>query len=205
MAAARWLRPAGSLKPARHGPHPPGARPNPAQASLPADQPPRSCPDGPAAAHPAGHRSPAPAGHAQRGILRRPVGGPQIMAEQLDQLAEVSGLPSVAAGSPVQHRDASWSDVGPVHHPPVPGQRGRAGKRAGDGLQGRVHRSAVPGQAAGGGTGTRRRSGAIRNLPEKRLARSRTVTEFGGAVAPDPPICTVFLMIILKAAGKREN
>ena len=30
------------------------------------------------------------------GILRRPVGGPRVMAEQLDQLAEVSGLPNVS-------------------------------------------------------------------------------------------------------------
>ena len=30
------------------------------------------------------------------GILRRPVGGPQVMAEQPDQLAEVSGLPNVS-------------------------------------------------------------------------------------------------------------
>jgi transcriptional regulator with XRE-family HTH domain len=30
------------------------------------------------------------------GILRRPVGGPQVMAEQLDQLTEVSGLPNVS-------------------------------------------------------------------------------------------------------------
>ena len=63
------------------------------------------------------------------GILRRPVGGPQVMAEQPDQLAEVSGLPNVSLRvAPFSAGGASWSDVGPVRHPPVPGQRGRAGK-----------------------------------------------------------------------------
>jgi Domain of unknown function (DUF5753) len=94
--------------------------------------------------------APAPAGRAHRGTLRRPVGGPQVMAEQLDQMAEFRGCRTCPAGGPVQRWGASWS-VGPVRHPPVPRSTGTGGKVSRDGVQGRVHRSAVPGQAAGGG------------------------------------------------------
>ena len=62
-------------------------------------------------------------------ILRRPVGGPQIMAGQLDQLVQVSGVAErVAAGRPVQRRGSSGGDVGPVCHPAVPGSAGTGGK-----------------------------------------------------------------------------
>ena len=61
-------------------------------------------------------------------ILRRPVGGPQVMAGQLDQLvAGVRVAERVAAGRPVQRRGSSGGDVRPVCHLAVPGWRGRAG------------------------------------------------------------------------------
>ena len=63
------------------------------------------------------------------GILRRPVGGPQVMAGQLDQLVGGVGVAErVAAGGPVQRRGSSGGDVRPVRHLAVPGRRGRAGQ-----------------------------------------------------------------------------
>ena len=60
------------------------------------NQPPRPRPDGPPAAHPPGHRSPAPAGRPQRRHPAPAVGGPAIMSGQLARLAEVAELPNVS-------------------------------------------------------------------------------------------------------------
>ena len=114
------------------------------------------------------------------------MGGPQVMAEQPGQLAEVSGCRTCAAGGPVQRRGASWSDVGPVRHPPVPGQRnGRESELATaykDALTGALYLD-KPQEVER----YAQAFGSHEELAREKRARSRSVTEFRGAVAPDPP------------------
>ena len=79
-------------------------------------------------------------------ILRRQVGGREVMAGQLDALADVAGLPNVrlrvvpfSAGLHHGMHDRA------VRHPAVPGQRRRHRLRAAHGLRGRLHRRPLPG------------------------------------------------------------
>ena len=81
-------------------------------------------------------------------VLRRPVGGPQVMAEQLHQLADAAAAAQRHhPGRAVPRRAAPRRAVRPVRDPALPGQRRRAGKRAARRLRRRPHRGALPGKA----------------------------------------------------------
>lgn len=111
------------------------------------------------------------------------------MAEQPGQLAEVSGLPNVSLRvAPFSAGGASWSDVGPRSSSSGSRSTGTGGKVS----PRRCTRTGSPEGCTWTSrrrwSCTRRRAGAMRNCP-RRPARSRSVTEFRGAVAPDPPFC----------------
>lgn len=118
--------------------------------------------------------------------MRRPVSGPQVMAEQPDQLAEVSGLPNVSCGWPhsalgriLECRARSSSSGSPVNGD---GRESEPATVYKDRYTGALYLD-KPQEMERVRAGVR----SHEELARERLARSRSVTEFRDTVAPDPP------------------
>ena len=105
-------------------------------------------------------------------LVRCPVGGADVMAEQLRHLAGLAALPNVRLRvMPGQRRDAPRGDHRALHAAPVPAQWPRERDRPGHGLHERPDRRAVPGPAPRGAALPRRARGHARLLRWTRLPR----------------------------------
>ena len=80
-------------------------------------------------------------------VLRRPVGGREVMAAQLHRPgSRRRPLQRVGADRAFQRRSTPWADVRPVQHPPVSRQRRWTGDRAANRVCGGLHWGAIPGK-----------------------------------------------------------